>query len=153
MGAPTPHVRAFGTHPQEALADGSLCPAMGWSGDVPEARENRREGVEVAYSVLEEGAVLWFDVLVVPSDAERSQEAHAFIEFLLRPEVIARATDEVSYPNANGEAAPFVDPGILADPAIYPPEATMQRLFSVVSRPAAEKAALARAWRRLKLGL
>lgn len=148
-----PHVRSFDTSPQEALASGDLCVALVWSGDVLEARENQREGIEVAYSIPREGAVLWFDVLVVPSDAAQAEAAHALVEFLLRPEVIARVTNAVSCPNPNAEAPPFVAPELLADPAIYPPEAVMARLFAVTSRPAAEKAALTRAWRHAKLGL
>lgn len=75
------------------------------------------------------------------------------MERLLRPEVAARITDEVLYASASAEALALVDPAIRADPALDPPEAVMERLFLVRSRPPAEKAALARAWRRLPLGL
>lgn len=153
IGAIAPYVRRFDTEVREGLGDGSLCLALLWSGGAAEARDGQAEGVEIAYSTPEAGAPLWFDTFVVPADAPRAEAAHALIEFVLRPEIVARSTNEVWYPNPNAEAAPHVAPEILADPVIYPSEAAMAGLFAVASRPAAEKAALARAWRRLRLGL
>jgi putrescine transport system substrate-binding protein len=86
-----------------ALADGDACLAVGWSGDVLQARDRAAEAgndVVVAYSIPEEGALMWFDMLAIPKDAPHSDSAHAFINYLLRPEVIAKASNYVYYAKA-----------------------------------------------------
>ena len=151
--AVAPYVSRFDADAQESLAFGELCVALAWSGDVLEGADLQLEGIEIAYAVPREGAPIWFDVMVLPADAARADTAHAFVEHLMRPEVIAQATEETWYPNPNAEASALIDPAFLADPAIYPPEEAMRRLFAVRSRAPAQKAELGRAWRRLKLGL
>lgn len=151
--AVAPHVARFDADAQEALAQGDLCVALAWSGDVLEAADTQREGIDVAYSIPREGALIWFDVMVLPADAARPEAAHALVAHLMRPEVIALATAETWYPNPNAEAAALIDAELRSNPAVYPPGADMERLFAVRSRPPAQKAALARAWRRLKLAL
>src|SRR5690606_38227602 len=77
-----------------APAQGDACLAVGWSGDVLQARDRAAEadnGVNVAYSIPEEGALMWFDMLAIPNDAPHPDNAHAFINYLMDPEVIAKA--------------------------------------------------------------
>jgi putrescine transport system substrate-binding protein len=137
------------------LAAGDICIALGYSGDVIQARNRAREaesGVEIAFRVPREGAQMSIDMLAIPADAPHPDNAHRFIDYILRPQVIAAITNAVSYPNPNLAATPLVAPEIRDDPGIYPPE-TVQRLF-YIDRPAprAYERARVRAWNRMKSG-
>ena len=134
------------------LASGEVCVSVGFSGDVFIAADQAAEGIEIAYSVPKEGAMLWFDMLAIPADAPHPDEAHAFIDFLLRPEIIAEVTNAVFYPNANADAASFVDPEILQDPAIYPTGEVMARLFPQPVQSARDDRTLTRLWTRVRTG-
>lgn len=130
-----PHVRKF--HSSEfinALANGDICAAIGWSGDVFQAADRAAEadqGVEVAYVVPKEGAQMWFDQMLIPVDAKNVAEAHEFLNFLMEPEVIAKASNYVYYANGNKASQEFIDEDIVNDPAIYPDEETLAHLFTV----------------------
>lgn len=151
-----PHIAKF--HNSEyisALANGDICVAMGFSGDISQAAGRAAEagkGVEIAYSIPKEGAVMWFDFMAVPKDAPHPDAAHAFLDYIMQPEVIAAITNEVYYANANAKAAPFVAPEIREDPNIYPPPATMERLFPEVAPAAAAERLRTRLWTRVKTG-
>jgi putrescine transport system substrate-binding protein len=137
------------------LAAGDICIALGYSGDVIQARNRAREaesGVEIAFRVPREGAQMSIDMLAIPAGAPHPGNAHRFIDYILRPEVIAAITNAVSYPNPNPAATPFVAPEIRDDPGIYPPE-SVQNLF-YIDRPAARayERARVRAWNRMKSG-
>src|SRR5437016_760226 len=137
------------------LAAGDICLALGYSGDVIQARNRAREaesGAEIAFRVPREGAQMSIDMLGIPADARHPDNAHRFIDYLLRPEIIAAITNAVSYPNPNLAATPFVAPEIRDDPGIYPPDA-VRRLFHI-DRPAprAYERARVRAWNRMKSG-
>ena len=148
-----PYVRYFNAVQYNTdLAAGEVCVSVGFSGDVFMAADQAAEGVEIAYSVPKEGAMLWFDMLAIPADAPNPAGAHAFIDFLLRPEVIGAVTNAVFYPNANAAAAPFVDPEILADPAIYPTPEVMARLFPQPVHAPRDDRALTRLWTRVRTG-
>ena len=152
IGAIAPHLRIFASDQMPALSSGDLCLTLNWSGDVLGAMDEAADDVDLVYAIPHEGAPIWFDMFVVPTDARNGVAAHAFINFILRPEIVARATNEVWYPNPNAAATALVDPEILSDPAVYPSADVMQNLFAVVSRGVREKRDLARVWRRLKLG-
>jgi putrescine transport system substrate-binding protein len=137
------------------LASGDICLALGYSGDVIQARNRAREaesGVEIAFRVPREGAQMSIDMLGIPVDAPHPDNAHRFIDYVLRPEVIAAITNAVSYPNPNLAATPFVLPEMRDDPGIHPPDA-LRRLF-YIDRPAphAYERARMRAWNRMKSG-
>ncbi|MBB3952380.1 polyamine ABC transporter substrate-binding protein [Aureimonas jatrophae] len=129
-----PFVRKF--HSSEyinALANGDICVAVGFSGDVFQARDRASEaqnGIEVAYAIPKEGAMMWFDQMAIPADAPHVAEAHEFINFMMRPEVIAKASDVTSYANGNLASQPLINKEILEDPAIYPNEQTLAVLFT-----------------------
>lgn len=137
------------------LANGDICVAHGYSGDILQARDRATEaknGVEVAYVVPSEGAVVWTDVMAIPADAPNVAEAHQFIDYLLRPAVIAAATNFVAYANANAKASELVDAEIAGDPGIYPPAATREK-FIVLKTPTDKQAKeMNRAWTKLKTG-
>ncbi len=115
----------------QALANGDLCVAVGYSGDVMQARKRADEaktGVEIGYVVPKEGSIMWFDAFAIPKDAPHAAEAHAFIDYMLRADVAAANSNFVSYASGVLPAKALVKPEILNNPGIYPDEATMQRL-------------------------
>ncbi|WP_419535016.1 polyamine ABC transporter substrate-binding protein [Endozoicomonas sp.] len=114
------------------LANGDICVAMGWSGDVLQAADRATEagnGVTVEYVIPDEGAGLWFDTVAIPRDAKNPEEAHIFLNYLLRPDVIANITDYVAYANPNKSATTLVDDDIRENPGIYPTNEAKERLF------------------------
>ena len=131
----TPYVQKF--HSSEyinALANGDICLAVGWSGDVFQARDRAAEadnGVTVGYAIPKEGALMWFDNMAIPASAENVDEAHEFLNYIMRPDVIAKATDYVFYANGNAASTPLVDEEVTGDPAIYPDEETRAKLYTV----------------------
>jgi len=151
-----PYVRRFHSSQYiNDLAAGDICIALGYSGDVMQARNRAKEaesGVEIAFRVPSEGAQMSIDMLGIPVDAPHPDNAHRFIAYLLRPEVIAAVTDAVSYPNPNRAATALVDPDIRNDAGIYPPEAVRRLLY--IDQPAARayERARTRAWNRAKSG-
>lgn len=151
-----PHVRYFhSTRYIDDLADGNVCVCLGHSGDVLRARDRAEEadsGVEVSFSIPKEGALLWVDVMAIPKDAPRPDNAHAFIDFLLRPDIIADVTNYISYANANQAATRFVDEEIREDPGIYPPREVRARLVTRESPPAESERLRTRAWTRVTSG-
>jgi putrescine transport system substrate-binding protein len=151
-----PYIRKF--HSSEYindLANGDLCLALGYSGDVIMARDRAREahnGVEIAFRVPKEGAQMSVDMLGIPADAPHPQNALRYIDYLLRPAVIADISDAVSYPNPNIPGTALVKPAIRDDPAIYPPAEVRRRFFVDLPAPSDYERARTRAWTRLKSG-
>lgn len=139
----------------DALANGDICLAHGYSGDVIQARNRAIEAknnVEVAYAVPSEGAVLWVDVMAIPIDAPHAGAAHAFIDYLMRPEVIAAISNKVSYANANAKATALVDKNVREDPNVYLPEAAKARLVTLKVLGERERRLRTRVWTRIKTG-
>ena len=151
-----PAVRKF--HSSEylnALASGEICLVVGWSGDVKQAQKRAVEaknGVEIGYAVPQEGAQMFFDNLAIPKDARNTAEAHAFIDYLLRPEVAAKNTNFLSYANGNLASQSLIDPAILNDRTIYPDEATMARLYTINAHDAKTTRLMNRLWTKIKTG-
>jgi putrescine transport system substrate-binding protein len=138
-----------------ALPNGELCVVNSWSGDYATAKARAEEagvGVNLAYFVPRTGAPAWADAFCIPADAPHPENAHRFLEFMLQPEVIATATNYVNYANANAASKPFVDPAILADPAIYPDAETITRMWAPAPLDDAQDRALTRAWTEIRSG-
>jgi putrescine transport system substrate-binding protein len=137
------------------LANGNACLAFGYSGDIFQAASRAKEagqGVNVQYAIPSEGALLWIDGMVLTKDARNVDEAHAFLDFLLRPEVVAETTNRLGYANANAASAPKIDDAIKRDPAVYPPPAVRERFYTI-GVPTREYDRLrTRAWTRIKTG-
>jgi putrescine transport system substrate-binding protein len=139
----------------DALANGDICLAHGYSGDVIQARNRAIEAknnVDVGYAVPKEGAVLWVDVMAIPRDAPHPDAAHAFIDYLMRPDVIAAISNKVSYANANAKATPLVDKAVREDTNVYLPEAAKARLVTLKVLDERDRRARTRAWTRIKTG-
>lgn len=149
-----PHVRYIHSSQYISdLANGELCVAMGYSGDVAQAQARAEEagkGVRIDYRLPREGAAVWTDVMAIPRDAPNPDAAHAFIDYILEPAVIAAISNAVYYANPNLEATPLLEEAVRADPGIYPSAEVMTRLFVIAEREDAEIRALNRLWTRLK---
>ncbi|MEN3792636.1 polyamine ABC transporter substrate-binding protein [Fulvimarina sp. MAC3] len=151
-----PYIRKFNSSEYiTALANGDICMAHGWSGDVLQARDRAKDagqGVEIQYVIPKEGAVIWVDNMAIPADAPHPEAAQKFVNYMMRPEVIAKATNVVNYANGNAAADEFVDPEILNDPGVYPDEETRKRLFAVESKGPREQRLETRLWTRVVTG-
>lgn len=137
------------------LANGDICVAHGYSGDVLQAKARAEEagnGVQIAYLVPKEGAVVWTDVMAIPKDAPNPSAAQKFINFLLRPDVIAPISNYVAYANANAAATNLVDESVRNDPGIYPPQATRERFITLKTPTTRETKSINRIWTRIKTG-
>ncbi len=139
----------------DALATGEACVALTYSGDVIQAQARAREanrGVQVGYVMPREGAQLWFDMLAIPADAPNPEAAHAFINFLLQPDVMAGITSHVRYPNAVPASRALVEEAVRNDPSVFPSAEALSRTF-VAGTPAREaERARTRLWARFKAG-
>ena len=151
-----PYVRKF--HSSEyisALADGDICLAVGYSGDVFQARDRADEagnGVQIGYAIPKEGAQMWFDQMAIPVDAPNVEEAHEFINYILKPEVAAKATNFVIYANGNIASKDLIDEEIRNDPAVYPDDETLANLFTIKPVGPREQRLLTRMWTKVLTG-
>ncbi|WP_372237523.1 polyamine ABC transporter substrate-binding protein [Pseudomonas sp. Hp2] len=139
----------------DALAKGTTCLVVGWSGDILQARDRAEEagnGVRIGYSIPKEGALQFFDMLAIPKDAKHPENAYAFINYLLTPEVAAANTNFVSYPNPVPAATPLIEAAIRDDKTIYPPPETMAKLFGLKIMPPEVDRQYTRLWTELKTG-
>lgn len=137
------------------LANGDICVAVGWSGDILQASDRAAEannGVEVQYVIPKEGALAWFDMLAIPKDAKHPENAHLFLNYLLRPDVMAAISNYVWYANGNAASKPMIEADILAHPGIYPAEETADKLYSLLMTPPKVDRAYTRVWTKVKTG-
>jgi putrescine transport system substrate-binding protein len=138
-----------------SLPNKELCVANTWSGDYGVAKARAAEaGIELnlSYFVPKTGAPAWFDIWAIPSDGANVENAHLFIDYLLRPEVAAACTNFTGYANANKAATALVDPAISSDPAIYPDAETLSRLYTPKPQTVEQDTAINRAWTEIKTG-
>ena len=151
-----PFVRKF--HSSEylnALASGEICLVLGYSGDVKQAQKRAVEsksGIEIAYAIPKEGAQLWFDNLAIPKDAKNVAEAHALIDYLLRPDVAAKNSNVISYANGNAASRALIDKAIIEDKTVYPDDATMKTFYTIQSHDQKTQRLMNRLWTRIKTG-
>ena len=139
----------------DSLANGDICVTLGWSGDILQSKSRAEEagqGVEIAMTVPKEGTIIWFDMYAIPADAPHPDNAHAFINYMMKPEVAAANSNFVHYATANKDAVPLLDPGVRDDPGVYPPQAVMDKLFPNLARSPEYTRELNRAWTRFTTG-
>ncbi len=137
------------------LANGDICVALGWSGDMMMARDRAKEannGLDIRYVVPKEGAPMWFDMLAIPKDSKHKDAAHKMLNYLMEPKVIADVTNYVTYGNPNPASKAFVEPDIANDPGVFPSEETMKKLFVFKELPSKLKRYITREWSRIKSG-
>jgi putrescine transport system substrate-binding protein len=151
-----PHISYFHSSQYiNDLANGNVCVAFGWSGDILQAADRAAEadnGNSIAYTVPREGALMWFDMLAIPADARSAARAHQLIDYLLRPEVIAEITAYVKYANANRAATSRVPAEIAGNPGVYPPPGVRATLFTKQVTPPKIDRIMTRLWTELKTG-
>lgn len=151
-----PYVQKF--HSSEylnALANGDICVAFGWSGDVLIARDRAAEadnGMEIAYNIPSEGALMWFDQMAIPVDAPNPDAAHKFLNFIMDANNMAAASNYVYYANGNKASQEFLIEDVIGDTAIYPDEATLENLYTVTPFDVKDQRNLTRTWTKIKSG-
>ncbi|GAA6165415.1 polyamine ABC transporter substrate-binding protein [Pelagimonas sp. KU-00592-HH] len=156
LTAVRPYVQKF--HSSEyinALANGDICVAIGWSGDILQARDRAAEaenGVEIAYNAPSEGALMWFDQMAIPADAPNPEGAHTFLNFIMDAQNMADASNYVYYANGNLASQPLLEEDVIGDPAIYPDEATLKNLYTTTPYPAKVQRVVTRMWTKIKSG-
>ncbi|CAI8867796.1 putrescine ABC transporter periplasmic binding protein [Pseudomonas marginalis] len=137
------------------LANGDICVAVGFSGDVLQAESRAKEaknGVKIGYEIPKEGAAIWFDMVAMPADAPDEKAGYAFMNYLLEPQVMADITNSVHYANGNRAADSLVDPEIKADTKIYPSDEMMGKLFALEAMPLNIDRIRTRAWNTIRMG-
>ncbi|MFT6917293.1 MAG: putrescine transport system substrate-binding protein [Motiliproteus sp.] len=151
-----PHVTYFHSSQYiNDLANGDICVAVGWSGDIIQAATRAEEsdnGVKIDYSIPKEGTVVWFDMLTIPADASNTDNAHKFIDYLMRPEVMADISNYVAYANANLASVALIDAEIVNDKTIFPSDAVKAKLFSLKVLPRKIDRVMTRLWTDFKSG-
>ncbi|SMQ28581.1 putrescine transport system substrate-binding protein [Pseudomonas helmanticensis] len=138
------------------LANGDICVAIGFSGDIFQAKhraEEAKKGVNIAYSVPKEGGALWFDMLAIPKDSSNVKEAHAFINYLLKPEVIAQVSDYVGYANPNPGSDKLMEQSIRTDESVYPPQTVIDKAYVSTELPPNIQRLMTRSWTKVKSGM
>ena len=151
-----PYIKKF--HSSEyinALANGDICVAVGWSGDILQARDRADEaenGVEIAYNAAKEGAQMWFDQMAIPIDAPNVEGAHLFLNFIMDAQNMADASNYVYYANGNLASQPMLEEDVIGDLAIYPDAATLENLFTTRPYPPKVQRQVTRMWTKIKSG-
>jgi putrescine transport system substrate-binding protein len=138
-----------------ALASGEICLVVGWSGDIKQAQKRAAEakgGIAVAYAIPKEGAQMFFDNFAIPKDAPHVAEAHAFIDYMLRPEVAAKNSNFLGYANGNLASQKLIDKAVLDDLTVYPDAATMAKLYVITAHDQKTQRLMNRLWTRIKTG-
>jgi putrescine transport system substrate-binding protein len=139
----------------EALANGDLCIAVGYNGDVMQARDRAREankGIDINYTVPKEGSILWFDMLAIPKDAPNPDSAYAYLNYIMTPQVIADVSNFKRYANGNAASQPLVLASVKDDIRIYPPPEQRQKLAVQLADSADQTRAITRVWQKFKTG-
>jgi putrescine transport system substrate-binding protein len=139
----------------EDLANGEICLALGWSGDVLQARDRAVEagkGIVIKYAIPKEGAVMFFDSMAVPTDAPHPKNAHLFINYMLRAEVAAMNSNAINFANSNATSWPLINKDVTGDPNIFPPPETMKKLVPDLPESAEFNKLLTRSWTRFRTG-
>jgi putrescine transport system substrate-binding protein len=139
----------------DALANGDLCLTVNWNGPVALARARAADaGMDdvITYSIPKEGTVGWYDSMAIPTDAPHAQNAHAFINFMQRPDVAAANSNFINYANGNVASYPLINEGIRSDSGVYPSAEVKARLTVDLSDSEQFSRSLNRTWSRFVAG-
>lgn len=152
-----PYIRYFDSSKFTTdLANGDICVVVAWGGSVLNAKTNAdhaNNGVKLAYNIPREGAPVWFENMVLLKDAPHPQQGYQFINYMLRPEIIAKSANYVAYPSGNKDAMPFIDPQVRDNPSVYPPKEVLDKLFVLETLPLKLERVRTRVWSKVKNGL
>lgn len=151
-----PYIRYFDSSKFTTdLANGDICAVVGWGGSVYSAKvtaDHANNGVKLAYSIPKEGAPVWFENMVLLKDAPHPQQGYDFINYMLRPQVIAKSSDYVGYPNGNKDATALINPQLRDNPAFYPSKEIMATLYALETLPLKLERVRTRIWSKVKSG-
>jgi len=151
-----PYIRNIDSAPYiEKLAGGEICLALGWSGDVLQARsraEESKKAFHIKYNIPKEGAVMFFDNMAIPNDAGHVKNAHLFIDYMLRPEVAAKNSNFLSYANSNAASWPLVNADVKNNPAVFPTPDMMKKLVPDLPETPEFTRTLTRTWTKFRTG-
>ncbi|WP_422368132.1 polyamine ABC transporter substrate-binding protein [Pelagibius sp.] len=156
LAAIRPYIQKF--HSSEyvnGLPNGDICLALGWSGDVLQARDRADEsgnGIVINYVVPKEGALMWFDQMAIPADAPHPENAHTFVNYIMRPDVMAKASNVVYYANGNEASQEFLNEDVIGDTAIYPSPEALNGLYTTTPYAPKVQRVVTRLWTRVKSG-
>ena len=151
-----PDIKRFSSGGQiDDLASGNVCVALGWAGDFNLARkrsiENKSEqNIEALITTM--GGYMFMDTMVIPADAKHVDNAHRFINYILRPEVHAGLTNAVTYANPNKAATEFVDAEIRNNKTIFLPQEDVKKLIPPGNVDNATRRVMTRYFTQFKTG-
>ncbi|MBC9745670.1 polyamine ABC transporter substrate-binding protein [Pseudomonas syringae pv. syringae] len=152
-----PYIRYFDSSKIDAdLADGNICMVVGWANGALAAQqvnEKNKTGRRIAYSIPREGALVWSENMVLLKDAPNPQQGLAFINYMMRPEVIAKTANFTMYPSANKDAKQYIDPTLRSNSSVYLDKETIGRLFPLESLPLKIERIRTRTWVKVKSGV
>ncbi|PXV78814.1 spermidine/putrescine ABC transporter substrate-binding protein PotF [Pantoea sp. PNA 03-3] len=137
------------------LANGNTCVAIGWSGDILQAKnraEKAKNGVNIGYSVPKEGALAFFDMMAIPKDAKDVDAAYTWLNYIMDPKVIADISNKMNYANGNKASLPLINADIRNNPGIYPTPDAMAKLFVLKVQDPKLDRVRTRAWTKVKSG-
>jgi putrescine transport system substrate-binding protein len=148
-------IRLFSSTMIDDLAGGKACVVLGWAGDIniasTRAIENK-SGQEIEALLPKTGGLLFFDNLAVPKDAKHPNNAMAFINYFLKPEVSASLTNELSYPTANKASVANVTPEVAKNKTIFLDAAALKAAVSPSSLSNASRESLTSVYTTFKQG-
>ena len=151
-----PYIRTFNSSNfMSDLASGEICVTVAWSGALAVSGQNAKKAGKdftIALSLPPEGAPVWFDSMVMPVGAPNPSAALKFVDYLLRPEVIARCSNAAMYANPNSAADSLVDAALSSDPALYPSAEMKEKLYPLTALPMKAEKIRTRSWSNLKVG-
>jgi putrescine transport system substrate-binding protein len=151
-----PYIRTFDSNDYwHQLASKETCLAIAWSSDYSVAQARAREdgtGARLAFILPKEGSNITYNAFLIPASAPHPQAAHRFLNFILKPQVIAEITNDIHYGNDNLAARPFVHAGLLSDPAVYPPPEVRARLYLPAELGQDYDRLRTRVWTHIKTG-
>ncbi len=150
-----PHIRMFSSTMIDDLASGKACVALAWAGDINIARQraiDNKNGNDIQALLPSTGGLIFFDTLAIPQDAKHPNNAHAFINYFLRPDVSASLTNELHYATANKASLQSVKPEIAQDTAVFPDAVNLQKMISPASFSNEARASMANAFTAFKRG-
>ena len=139
----------------EALANGDLCIAVAYSGDILQSRDRAHEankGIDIQYTVPKEGTIQWMDMLAIPKDAPHPDSAYAFMNYIMTPQVIADISNFKRYANGNKASLPLIQASVTNDPGIYPTPEIQKRLTLQLPDSSDQTRAITRVWQKFKTG-
>lgn len=151
-----PYIRYFDSSKFTTdLANGDICAVVGWGGSVYNAKvtaDHANNGIKLAYSIPKEGAPVWFENMVLLKDAPHPQHGYDFINYMLRPQAIAKSSDYLGYPNGNKDATAFINPQLRNNPAVYPSKDVLATLYPLETLPLKLERLRTRLWSKVKSG-